>query len=265
MKAAETLPVDRAPSRPPPGANLTRRLYAAAAVAIGVVMFLGFQQFYLHGKAAGGRPVPPPLLKPVIAHGVTMTLWVILLIVQSFLVTARKVALHRTLGSLGAVLAVAVFGFGVWLAITAVQLAPPEVELWDLPIRRFLAVPLLSIATFAGLVAAGVVFRKRPDLHRPLMFCATLVAIPAAADRYQPIVSLYRDNLMGRAFGPFAFAVGFGLVFLVLHSAVRRKFDAPFAICWGIVALVGAGTMALARTPAWDAIASFLLGQPPQG
>lgn len=68
-----------------------RWLYAGASTTLLILMFLGFQQFYLHGKAAGGRPLTLPIRTLVIMHGITMTLWVIVLVVQSFLVTLRNV------------------------------------------------------------------------------------------------------------------------------------------------------------------------------
>ena len=190
-----------------------------------------------------------------------MTLWVVLLLVQSLLVVTRKVSVHRALGGLGAVFAALVFFLGFRLGVEAVRLAPPEVQVWDLPIRKFLAIPVVSITAFACFVAAGVYFRRRPEWHRPQMLSATLVAIPAAVDRYEPIVSLYRNTALGHVFGPYCFTVGFGLVFLVVHSVARRKFDGPLAVCWAILAAVGAGTMVLARSPVWDGIAGALLGK----
>ncbi len=58
-------------------AGAVRVLYAAAALLIFVLMLLGFQQFYLHGKAYPAHPLAPPVRTLLIAHGVAMTLWVI--------------------------------------------------------------------------------------------------------------------------------------------------------------------------------------------
>lgn len=252
---------ESAPKESRPTLQATRWLYAIGAAALLVIMLLGFQHFYMHGKASGSRPITPPILTLVVTHGAGMTLWVLLLVTQSVLVLAGKVRWHRALGSAGAVLAAFSFFVGFKVAIESARHAPPEASVWDLPIRQFMAFPVVSICLFAAFVTAAILNRKRPDLHRPLMLNATLLVVGAAADRYEPLVALYRNNLLGVVFGPTAYAFLFGLIFLGLSAVWTRRFDRHFAWGCAVVCAEGVILMRFAPTPAWESAAKFLLGE----
>jgi hypothetical protein len=243
-----TVPKDRA-----------RYFYAGAAAVLLVVMFLGFIQFYLHGRAFPNRPLTPPIRNLLIAHGVAMTAWMLLLLVQPLLIVNSKYKTHMRLGRIGAVLAACIFILGLRLGIGAARVAPPELRLWNLPYKQFLAVPVISVTIFAIFVAIGVWYRKRPEIHRPMMLLATLAAITAALDRIDAITSLYRHTIWGTIFGPFFSMLVIGAIFLVVKWALTRSFDRYFTLGWATLVVAGAAIMQLATTDAWDSIASFLL------
>ncbi len=259
VKSNQPLSVEKACTKRLTKTDIIRWLYAGATVLLLLVMFLGFQEFYLHGKSSGGRPLTKPIRTLVISHGVTMTLWVILLVVQSFLVTFRNVRIHKILGKIGAVLAALIFVLGFRVAIGSVQNAPSDLMVWDLPVKLFMALPIINIMLFAIFVSVGLWCRKNPEIHRPMILVATLVAILAAADRYIPLVSLYRHNIFGAIFGPYFFVVIFGLLFLFIHYALTRSFDRYFALCWTFLSLAGVCVMRFASTSVWDSIATFFL------
>lgn len=240
--------------------DLVRYLYAATSVLLLVLTFLGFQQFYLQGKAFPNRPLAPPIRTLVIAHGVSMSAWILLLLVQSMLVVGRKFRLHMTLGKIGGVLAAAIFVLGFKLGIEATRVSPPEVRLWNLPYKQFMAVPIIGITIFAAFVAIGIWKRRRPEIHRPAMLLATLAAMSAAMDRIDAIASLYRQSPWGTLFGPFFSALVIGAVFLLLEWILTRKFDRYFAAGFAGLVAASAGIMRFATTDAWDRIADFLLG-----
>jgi hypothetical protein len=224
-----------------------------------VLVFLGFQQFYLHGKAFPNRPLAPPIRNLLISHGVGMSAWVLLLLVQPLLIVNGKYRVHMMVGRIGAVLAACIFILGLRVGIEAARVSPPEVRLWDLPYKQFMAVPIISITLFAGFVAAGVWNRRRPEVHRPMMLLATMAAIPAALDRIAVISSLYRHTVWGTIFGPFFSSLVIGAGFLVVKWALTRSFDRYYAIGWAGLVVVSAGIMKLTTTQVWDSIASFLL------
>jgi len=257
MNPSSTSSVD-APKRTRPH-DRARFFYSSAAALLLVLMFLGFQQFYLHGKAFPNRPLAPPIRTLLITHGIAMSAWMVLLLVQPLLVANHKYRVHMTLGKVGAVLAACVFILGLKLGIEATRVSPPEVRLWNMPYKQFMAVPIISITIFAGFVTAGILNRRRPEIHRPMMLLATLAAIPAALDRIDAISSLYRQTVWGMIFGPFFSSLVIGAVFLVAKWALTRKFDRYYAMGWAGLVVASAGIMKLATTEVWDGIASFLL------
>lgn len=105
-------------------------------------------------------------------HAVSFMAWMGFYVLQNVLVVQGDVQRHRQLGRIGAVAAVWVCFVG--LALTAQALAsgssPPFFE----P-SYFLAQNWLFVAFFAGLTYAAIAVRNRPDWHRRLMLCATLV------------------------------------------------------------------------------------------
>jgi hypothetical protein len=257
MNPSPTESVD-APRRIMPQ-DRARFFYAGAAALLLVLMFLGFQQFYLHGRAFPTRPLAPPIRTLLISHGVAMSTWVVLLLVQPLLIVNRKHQVHMLLGKIGAVLAACIFILGLKVGIEAARVSPPEVRLWNLPYKQFMAVPIISITIFAGFVGVGVWNRRRPEVHRPMMLLATLAAIPAALDRIDAISSLYRHTVWGTIFGPFFSSLVIGGVFLVVKWALTRSFDRWYAMGWAGLVVASAFIMKLATTQTWDRFASFLL------
>ena len=89
MNSSPTLIADaphlRAPSKPKPA----RLFYSAASALILLLMFWGFQQYYIHGQAFPGRPIAPPIHTLVRLHAIAMTSWVLLFLIQPLLIVTR--------------------------------------------------------------------------------------------------------------------------------------------------------------------------------
>lgn len=242
-----------------PPRSAPRYFYIGSSLLLLVLVFLGFQLFYLQGHAYPGRPLTPPIRNVVIAHGIAMSAWIILFIVQPLLIAARKHRLHMLLGKIGAVLAVGVVVSGVWVTVAAARVNPPDLELWGLVPARFMAISLLSIVLFAGYVAIGIWKRRRPEIHRPMMLLATLVATTAAIDRIAAISSLYAHTIWGQVFGPFFATAVIGAAFLLAKWALTRSFNRFYAAGYAVLVVAGPLIMAVARTEAWGGFAGFLL------
>lgn len=224
-----------------------------------VLMFLGFQQFYLHGRAFPGRELTPPIRTLLILHGIGMTAWMLLFLVQALLIVAGNRRVHMMLGRVGAALAACIVILGLRVGIESARVNPPDMRLWGLAPKQFMAVPVISILIFAGFVFAGVWKRRRPEVHRPMMLLAVLAVIPAAIDRIDPIQSLYRGTVWGTIFGPFFSMLMVGLCFLVVKRLLTRSWDRWFAMGYAGLVVTSALTMQLATMSAWDHFASFLL------
>jgi hypothetical protein len=228
-----------------------RRFYTGIAVAMAATVFVGFAPtFYLRaffgptGTVSGATTLSPLAY----FHGVLFTAWVLLLILQTSLVAARRVDIHRKLGVAGAVMAAAMVVVGSMTAIAAAARgsAPPGVD----PLQ-FLAVPLFDMVVFAPLVAAAVWLRKNKEAHKRLMLLATINLMAAAIARWPGVLPL----------GPLVF---FGLAFLfivagvVFDVATRRRIH-PAYIWGGLFSVASVpARLAISGTDAWRSFAEFL-------
>lgn len=236
-----------------------RYFYSGSALLLVVLMFWGFQHFYLHGKAYPGRELTPPIRTLVILHGSAMATWMALFAVQPLLIAKGKRRLHMNLGKAGAVLAAVVVLLGLRLGIESARVNPPDLLLWGLTPRQFLTVPLISISIFGLLVALAIWKRKRREIHRPLMLTAVLAAMPAALDRIDPIKSLYIGTVWGNIFGPFFSMLVLGLVLLIVNWILFRKLDRWLAIGYGGLVLASILMMQLATSGIWDKFVTMIL------
>jgi hypothetical protein len=160
-----------------PRSSLYRRFNTYVSIIAALVVFAGFfRTYYL--KAALGTPVLPVLLH---IHGIVMTLWFTLFIVQVRLVAIRRTDLHRSVGVVGALLATLVVVVGAATAIAGAKrgYTPPSGP----PPLVFLAIPLVDLLVFAALVTTALLLRHRSDIHRRLMPLAALSLLTPAISR----------------------------------------------------------------------------------
>lgn len=259
MSQIQAVQLPGAPSKRAASRTSIRLFYIGAAALMLLLAFIGFNRFYLHGQAFPGREIAPPIRALVITHGVAMTAWLGLLLAQPTLIALRRHRLHMQIGRLGAALAAVIVITGVWLAIRSAAVTPPEVILFGLAPRPFMAVPFLSVLIFAIFVALGVRYRRTPHVHRSMMLLATLSAMSAAVARIQPLNDLYAGTEWERLFGPFLFTLLIGVALLAIRSAMMRTVDRPFTIGMAALTAASVGIMLLAPTGAWAAFTSLVV------
>jgi hypothetical protein len=236
-----------------------RFFYSAAAIVLLVLTVIGFRLFYFHGQAYPGQSLTQPIRTLVISHGLAMSVWILFGIVQPFLVAGGNRRLHMALGRVGALIAIVVFVLGVKLAIESTRVSSPGPVFGPLTARQFMAIPFLTVVLFAIFVAIGVTFRKRPAIHRPMMFMASMAVVGAAIARIDFFNRLYAGTVFEKIFGVYFFTVVVaGAVFLAKCIAFR-SLDRWFAAGFGMLTLWLILIAQCTTTPAWDAIAGFLL------
>ena len=259
MSQSSTLVLDEPRVKPSKKAAHNRLFYSGAAGLILMMMFWGFMQYYLHGKAFGGREIAPPMRTLVMFHGIAMTAWVVLFLVQPLLIAGGSRKRHMMLGRVGAVLAIAMIVLGWRMGIQSARLTPPVVRIWGVAPNQFLIVPLGTIVLFGLFVAAGVYYRRRPEIHRPMMLMATLLVIPAAVSRIAPLSALYENTSLRVVFGPYLWTLVFATLLLLAKWAMTRSFDRWFAMAYGCLVAAYMLTWHLATTRAWERVAGMLL------
>ncbi|MGZ4964012.1 MAG: hypothetical protein ACXWIU_12195 [Limisphaerales bacterium] len=258
MNSAQTIPTQKPIATPAKSPDAARYFYSGAALLLLIMMFIGFKSYYLHGKAFPSREIAPPMRNLLLVHGTVMTTWMALFAVQPLLVARGNRKLHMTLGKFGAVLAIALVAVGFFVAILSAKFTPAEVRIWGLPPKNFMAIPVFSITSFAVYCAIGIWSRKKPQIHRPMMFMAVLAMVGAAVARIAFLNSLYEGTILETIFGPTFMTIVFGLIAFIVKSAVTRSFDRYYAIGFAVFTAVFTFCWAIAPTNGWLNIANAL-------
>ena len=161
-----------------PRAKSGHRFYLIMSIVLAAIAIFGF------AHTVPGDFVPPGLPLLLQLHAAVFTAWVLLFVTQPILVARRSIALHRKLGWAGAGLAccmVALGGYAILFALWA------DAVPFFYPHGLFLVRGLFALLMFAGLVLAGVLQRRRPEWHRRLMLCASIVVIVPGLERSLPL------------------------------------------------------------------------------
>jgi len=237
--------------------KLDRFFYVAAGAIFLVLIVLGFQQYIFHGKHFDGSPIAPVMLAIVVAHSSAIFLWFVGFFVQALLISTHNRRVHMTLGWGVVGIAALIAATGPLVATRSLQVDPSQV-IFDWPSRQFLLVMYTEIALFAAFVAIGVLNRKRPRIHRPMMLMASLAIVSGATARIAQVNSMFGLHLWMALFGP---VVALGLLLLVVRAAMTRSFDRPFAMGLAVLAVVTLIAGRLAMTNVWVDWAGIILKQ----
>jgi hypothetical protein len=249
MPVTTTLPRVARPS----GAQTRDRVfYGGMAVAMALTVFAGFAPtYYLRSwvdapVTISGSTQLAPLTQ---LHGSLFSAWVLFFLVQTALVAGRRVSLHRQLGVAGVLLAAAMVVVGIMTSLESAARGggPPGID----PLA-FLIIPLGDMVLFAGFVATAVWQRRNREAHKRLMLLAYVSIIVAAVARLPGVA----------AFGPPGF-FGLSLLFVVagmVYDRVTRGRIHPVYLWGGAVLFLSVPLrLAIAATPAWRAVAEFLV------
>jgi hypothetical protein len=227
-----------------------RTFYATMGFALLGAVLLGFaRSFYLHSLFPA-HPVPrEPFF---VVHGIAFTAWFVLLAVQPLLIATRRVDLHRALGVVGAVLALAMVALGLGGAAIAAARPTGFVGI-PLPGWAFMIVPVVEILTFGVFVALAVASRRDGAAHKRWMLLASIAIVTAAVARWPGVQELAN---------PLVF-LGIADLFLVpiaVHDLRTRGRLHPVTLWGGLFVLLGGpAQLALATTSGWHAIANALI------
>ncbi|WP_169804900.1 hypothetical protein [Sphingomonas asaccharolytica] len=226
-----------------------RRFFLGMAAAMAVLTFIGFApSYYLSTIFAG-----PRLSLLVHVHGAIFTLWMLLYVVQTGLISAGRTDVHRIVGSAAVLVAVAMVPLGIATAIITKQAAaaahlPPS--------GPPLAFPLGAVLTFAVLTGWAVAMRRRAAWHKRLMLLGTLALLTTPLARVTRMSHLPLTPPLGGM-------VLTDLLLLVLVAYdLRTTGKLHAATKWGgaFFLLTQVIRIVLNMTPAWQAFAKSLTG-----
>lgn len=229
-----------------------RLFYGGIAVAAALMTLSGFAPTYYLRFLDGGPAATisgGPFSPNVHVHGALFTAWMLLFITQTALISSRRVAVHRQLGVLGAILAAAMIPAGVITGIALARrgAAPPGID----PLA-FLAIPLGDMLMFGGFVTAALLRRRDKESHKRLMLLAYASILAAPAARLPGMLPL----------GPLAF---YGVAFLIVIAGViydqvsRGRVHGVYRWGGALLLLSVPVRLAISGTSAWHAVARFLI------
>ncbi len=219
--------------------------FLGMALLILATVFVGFAPTYFLAGVFQA-PLPSTIIH---IHGAVFSLWVLLLITQTSLVSAGRVDIHRRLGIAGFLLACSMVIIGVLAATNALdrKFAPPGLD----PLT-FYIIPITDMVIFATLIYFA--FRNRFDsaAHKRLILIATTALMIAPIARW-PIAMVHRKPFMA-AF----FAEIFVLILAAYDLLSIRKIHR--ATLWGgaFLILVQQLRVPIGQTAAWHAFASWV-------
>jgi hypothetical protein len=237
----------------------SRFFYSAASLALLLLTVIGFRLFYMNMEAFPGRPLTPPIRTILIVHAVLMTAWMLLSVVQPLLVASGRKRVHMTLGLFGTALAAAIVVTGCLLAVNAARVNPPDLKVFGLTPKEFLTVPLSSIVAFGAFVLVGISYRRRPEVHRPMMFMASIAIVSAALGRMPALNDWYAGTWMEAWFSAFLTTLLLGAVFFGIKCLLEGRMDRWFASALGAHAVICVGSSLIAKTEAWVQFATILM------
>ncbi len=242
-----------ATTRQVPHGTYDRIFYTGLAIVMALTVLAGFSgTYYLRLWSGAPATVSGGSITPNLhLHAVAFTAWVLLFIIQTGLVAARRVKVHRRLGYASIALAVTMIVVGLRTAIESAARGggPPGVD----PLA-FMVVPIFDITLFAGFVTAALLKRRNKEAHKRLMLLAYVSIITAAVARLPGILPL----------GPLAF---FGISFLFVVAGMvydrlsRGRIHLVYKIGAPIIALSVPLRLAISGTAAWQSFARWLLTQ----
>lgn len=224
-----------------------RRFYLTATAGFFLLVFWTFARTYFLKVLFG----TPPLSTLLHVHAVVMSGWVVLLVVQSALVTARRVRWHRRLGVLGAGWAALLVVVG---SITTVHAAVREVRGHTAMAGSQVVITTLDLAQmalFAGFVTIAVWQRRRTDVHKRLMLLTIVCMLPDALARL-PVTFMTNGLILVGLYGSV-------IAFVGIDTIRHRRLHPAFG--WGGLGLLAVFTVLLfiATTPGWIAFGTRLV------
>lgn len=159
------------------GKQLDNYFFPGMAILILGTVFLGFAKTYFLAGVFRA-PLPNWLIH---VHGAVFSSWVVFLIVQTSLVAAGRVDLHRRLGLIGFGLASLMILLGTAAATDGLRRAASNPAIDP---KSFYIIPLTDLLIFGTLVFFAFRARLNPPAHKRLILIATIALLVAAVARW---------------------------------------------------------------------------------
>ena len=211
-------------------------------VIFGVVFFGFAQSYFLAGMV---RAKLPNVLVHI--HGAIFVSWILLLIVQNFLVAARKVKWHMTLGVLGLVLPPLMVVFGVLTLFDSIRR-----NATGLPPQLLLVGDSEELILFAILIAWAMIVRRKPAAHKRLMILGTMAILGPAINRWP-----FPDAI--RLPATLALTLVLPLIVVAYDLWSMRRVQRETLIGTSLIVVVALTLIPVVNLPIWQPVVRWIL------
>lgn len=232
-----------------------RAFAVAFALVAWAAVIVGFYPA-VSGRWRGEADYAAPLILQV--HVFTFVAWLCLLTAQVYLVRTKRLARHRALGTLGAILIPVLVVTGVGAEVFSQRFYSPQYP----ENLRFFIFPLTTMVSFVAVASAAVWYRGDPRTHKRLMMVATALILVAAFNRmwgnaiYQVMGDDYAGTLVRNVIGPdliIAVLVGYDL-------ATRRRIHPALLLAAPPIVAAQLAAAAIYHSGWWPGVARTLVG-----
>jgi len=180
-------------------------------------------------------------------HGAIFVSWILLLIVQNFLVAARKVKWHMTLGVLGLVLPPLMVVFGVLTLFDSIRR-----NATGLPPQLLLVGDSEELILFAILIAWAMIVRRKPAAHKRLMILGTMAILGPAINRWP-----FPDAI--RLPATLALTLVLPLIVVAYDLWSMRRVQRETLIGTSLIVVVALTLIPVVNLPIWQPVVRWIL------
>lgn len=227
-----------------PGRRFDHLFFSGASILIAVSVLIGFGPTYF--LAGVFRAHLPNVI--IHFHGAVFSCWILLLVLQTTLVSAHRADIHRRVGPFGFGLACLMVILGM---LAGANLLVRNIAPRGFDARTFYIVPFSEMIMFPILVFLAYRARKDAASHKRFILIATVALLGPAFARFH-VPFLYR-----RFLAPLLVSYCF-LLLLALYDlwSTHKLHRATFS---GSAFVIGVGVLRLpfAHTSAWQFFAAW--------
>lgn len=245
--ATDALRQQRPIARTRPNNPLWDRVFFSSMILLlwAIVLFGFARTYFLAGMLRA--PLPNLLIH---IHGAAYTLWMILLFVQTALISAHQIRWHKRLGLFGFGLAVAMVVLGLLAATDSLRRGGAPL---GLSATTFYVIPITEMVLFSIFIVCSYRARSKPAAHKRLILIATIALSGAAVGRFP---GFFHTKPQAQILVPLAMLLALALYDRISLGRVQRT------TIWAssLLLIVHLIRVPLAFTPAWQAFARYMRG-----
>lgn len=228
----------------------SRYFLTAACLALAVVI-IGFWKTFFLPSFEGTFTAPPVIY----VHGALLFAWTLFLVLQSVLIRRKNLKLHRKIGWAGPVLmlgvAISTMAAGVYVLRRDVGAGGGQIAISSFP--GTFTTPVI----FVVLVTAGIIYRRRPEVHKRLMLLAMISVIWAAFGRFRHYFPPFDQSLL-----VFQGIVPLSMILIaMLWEKLTKKRIHPVYFIAGVPLIIeSTAEILLFDTTGWQIASAWLAG-----